>query len=133
YGLMVVSWFVLWLALKLTDHLRWLPEPSSIRELRLSSNPVLLMLPMFVVMAEERLPAGAGIRKMRRSVFLLYQSTEPVKRCPNNPKSKPPLVVRVSSQRMLGSTPVGRSVETNSFPNCACVCASPSVYVAAQR
>src|SRR6266550_3333081 len=88
YGLMLVNLLVLWLAVSVKLHPRWLvPRGSSMRVSRLSSNPALLMLPMFVVTAEDRLPAGAGILKIRRLVFLPYQSRDPLTRLPKRLKS----------------------------------------------
>src|ERR1700752_76264 len=126
YGLMLGSSLVLWLAVSVKLQPRRLPTPLRTRVLRPSSYPVLLMLPMFVVTADERLPAGAGILKIRRSVCLLYQSMVPLIRLSQRLKSAPRLVVFVSSHRMFGSTPVGRIVVTNSFPNCAVAAPSPN-------
>jgi hypothetical protein len=74
---------------------------------------------------DKLLKAATGKVNSRSSVRLSYQSMAPLKRWLSNPKSRPMLKVRVSSQRMSGSTALGRLVVKRESPNWYWVSASP--------
>ena len=118
FGLIVSSSLVLWLAVNAAVQTSRFARPSSRRAFKLRSKPRFRMLPMLVVTRFDRLqPAHTGTVKMRSVVFLVYQSTEPLNRWFEKPKSRPALYALVFSQWMDVSTALGRMVVTNWLPN----------------